>query len=128
MSERQNTAFQLSFNGFLKVDFQGAWIMPDGGLKRIRERDERLGFGELVNDSRLMRFPVFRACSSIRCLLLINDNPICTRTPSNHCPKIIAGRGKTRNSDFPVIDGSVSRGQLDTRRSDPAQVRCVQHM
>jgi hypothetical protein len=32
----------------LKVDFQGSRITSDGGLILVRELDERLGFGELI--------------------------------------------------------------------------------
>src|ERR1039458_5027597 len=48
MGERQNQPFQLSFNGSLKVDFQGSRVTSDGGLILVRELDERLGFGELI--------------------------------------------------------------------------------
>jgi hypothetical protein len=40
--------FQLSFNSSLKVDFQGSRVTSDGGLVLVRELDERLGFGELI--------------------------------------------------------------------------------
>jgi hypothetical protein len=46
--EEQNRPFQLSFNASLRVDFQGSRITSDGGLILIRELDERLGFGELI--------------------------------------------------------------------------------
>ena len=48
MGEKQNQPFQLSFNASLKVEFQGSRITPDGGLILVRELDERLGFGELI--------------------------------------------------------------------------------
>ena len=48
MGETQNQPFQLSFNGSLKVDFQGSRVTSDGGLILVRELDERLGFGELI--------------------------------------------------------------------------------
>jgi len=48
MGERQNEPFQLSFNASLKVDFQGSRVTSDGGLILVRELDERLGFGELI--------------------------------------------------------------------------------
>jgi hypothetical protein len=48
MGETQNRAFQLSFNASLKVDFQGSRVTSDGGLILVRELDERLGFGELI--------------------------------------------------------------------------------
>ncbi len=56
MGEKQNQAFQLSFNAALKVDFQGSRVNSDGGLILVRELDERLGMGSLadehLNDSR----------------------------------------------------------------------------
>src|SRR5665811_2245319 len=48
VGERQNQPFQLSFNGSLKVDFQGSRVTSDGGLILVRELDERLGFGDLM--------------------------------------------------------------------------------
>jgi len=48
MGETQNQPFQLSFNPSLKVDFQGSRVTSDGGLILVRELDERLGFGELI--------------------------------------------------------------------------------
>lgn len=49
MGKKQNRPFQLSFNASLKVDFQGSRVTSDGGLIRVRELDERLGFGELID-------------------------------------------------------------------------------
>jgi hypothetical protein len=43
--EIQNTPAQPSFNASLQVDFQGSRVTSDGGLIRVRELDERLGFG-----------------------------------------------------------------------------------
>ena len=48
VGERQEQPFELSFNGRLRVDFQGAGVTSDGGLLMVRELDERLGFGELI--------------------------------------------------------------------------------
>jgi hypothetical protein len=48
MGEKQNGPFQLSFNGSLKIDFQGSRVTSDGGVILVRELDERLGFGELI--------------------------------------------------------------------------------
>ena len=42
MGDKQNRPFQLSFNGLLKIDFQGSRITSDGGLILARELDERL--------------------------------------------------------------------------------------
>jgi hypothetical protein len=49
MGEKQNQPFQLSFNASLKVDFQGSRVTSDGGLILVRELDERLGLGELID-------------------------------------------------------------------------------
>ncbi len=49
MGETQNGPFQLSFNASLKVDFQGSRVTSDGGLILVRELDERLGFGVLID-------------------------------------------------------------------------------
>ena len=51
MGEKQTKPFQLSFNGFLKVDFQGSRVTSDGGLILIRELDERLGLGRLIEET-----------------------------------------------------------------------------
>ena len=48
---KTNQAFQLSFNGLLKVDFQGSHVTSDGGLLLVRELDERLGLGKLIRAS-----------------------------------------------------------------------------
>ena len=48
MGETQERTFQLSFNGSLRVDFQGSRVTSDGGLILVRELDERLGLSALV--------------------------------------------------------------------------------
>ena len=48
MGEIQSQPFQLSFNASLKVDFQGSRVTSDGGLVLVRELDERIGFGQLI--------------------------------------------------------------------------------
>ena len=48
--KKQNKPFQLSFNGLLKVDFQGSRVTSDGGLILVRELDERLGLGKLIEE------------------------------------------------------------------------------
>jgi len=65
MGEQQNQPFQLSFNASLRIDFQGSRVTSDGGLILVRELDERLAFGELIEqhltDSRRgrnMQFPL----------------------------------------------------------------------
>lgn len=48
MGESPNQPFQLSFNASLKIDFQGSRVTSDGGLILVRELDQRLGFGGLI--------------------------------------------------------------------------------
>ena len=48
MRESPNQPLQLSFNASLKIDFQGSRVTSDGGLILVRELDERLGVGELI--------------------------------------------------------------------------------
>ena len=48
--ESQNQPFQLSFNRFLRVDFQGSRVTSDGGLLLVRELDERLGLTRLIQN------------------------------------------------------------------------------
>ncbi len=50
MGESQNQPFQLSFNRFLRVDFQGPWVTSDGGLLVVRGLDERLGPTALIQN------------------------------------------------------------------------------
>ncbi len=50
MGESQNQSFQLSFNRFLRVDFQGPRVTSDGGLLLVRELDERLGLTRLLQN------------------------------------------------------------------------------
>ena len=48
MGELQREAFQFTFNGFLKVAFQGSRITSDAGLLRVRALDEPLGLATLI--------------------------------------------------------------------------------
>ena len=48
MGELQTEPFQFTFNGFLKVAFQGSRITSDAGLILVRELDERLGLAGLT--------------------------------------------------------------------------------
>ena len=50
MGELQHEAFQFTFNGFLKVAFQGSRITSDAGLILVRELDERLGLETLISE------------------------------------------------------------------------------
>ena len=73
MGEKQNKSFQLCFNGFLKVDFQGSRVTSDGGLILVRELDEHLGLSQLIEqhltDPRGTNTPVARwpICCGSRC-------------------------------------------------------------
>jgi len=50
VGESQNQPFQLSFNAFLRVAFQGSRVTSDGGLILVRELDERIGLSELIEE------------------------------------------------------------------------------
>jgi len=50
VGDKERKPFQFSFNGFLKVDFQGSRVTSDGGLLLVRELDERLGLGKLIDE------------------------------------------------------------------------------
>jgi len=48
MGEIHNQPFHLSFNVTLTVEFQGPRVTSEGGLFRVRESDERLRLGTLI--------------------------------------------------------------------------------
>jgi len=48
VGDMQERPFQLSFNGWLRIAFQGARVTSDAGLLLVRELDEQLGFGGLI--------------------------------------------------------------------------------
>ena len=50
MGESGKQGYQLSFNRFLRVGFQGLRVTSNGGLILVRELDERLGFSELIDE------------------------------------------------------------------------------
>jgi hypothetical protein len=50
VGESQNQPFQLSFNWFARVDFQGSRVTSDGGLVVVRELDERLRLTGLIQN------------------------------------------------------------------------------
>jgi hypothetical protein len=64
VGDKDRKAFQLSFNGFLKVEFPGSRVTSDGGLLLVGELDERLAFGKLIDEhlgemlNRLAALPV----------------------------------------------------------------------
>ncbi len=96
MSESQNQPFQLSFNRFLRVDFQGSRVTSDAGLLVVRELDERLGLTGIIQnhlvDSRTGRntqFPVadlFRQSAYSR-LAGCEDLNDATRVASDPIPR-----------------------------------------
>ena len=48
MGEKETEPFQFTFNGFLKVAFQGSRVTSDAGLVLVRELDERLGLEAII--------------------------------------------------------------------------------
>jgi hypothetical protein len=65
VGEKEHEPFQFTFNGFLKVDFQGSRVTSDAGLVLVRELDERLGLAKFINDAeRLAADPAFRLIGS----------------------------------------------------------------
>jgi hypothetical protein len=48
VGEKDREPFQFTFNGFLKVEFQGSRVTSDAGLVLVRELDERLGLTSLI--------------------------------------------------------------------------------
>ena len=48
MGALQHEALQFTFNGFLKVAFQGSRVTSNAGLMLVRELDERLGLATLI--------------------------------------------------------------------------------
>ncbi|MBI3934575.1 MAG: transposase [Acidobacteria bacterium] len=50
MGESQKQPFQLAFNKFLRVAFQGSRVTSDGGLILVRELDEHLGLSKLIEE------------------------------------------------------------------------------
>jgi hypothetical protein len=48
VGEKEREPFQFTFNGFLKVEFQGSRVTSDAGLLLVRELDERLGLAKFI--------------------------------------------------------------------------------
>jgi hypothetical protein len=48
VGEKETEPFQFTFNGFLKVAFQGSRVTSDAGLILVRELDERLGLEAII--------------------------------------------------------------------------------
>ena len=56
VGEKETEPFQFTFNGFLKVAFQGSRVTSDAGLILVRELDERLGL-EAIITAHLTKIP-----------------------------------------------------------------------
>ena len=124
MGEKQNQPFQLSFNASLKVDFQGSRVTSDGGLILVRELDERLGFGELIeqhlNDRRgtntrlplsdLLRQSVYSRLGWVRgherCGAIVARSDL----PADRFREDLGTRGGPDFSVADVRDGDAGRG------------------
>ncbi len=50
MGESQNQPFQLFFNKFLRVDFQGSRVTSNSGVLLVRELDERFDLPGLIQN------------------------------------------------------------------------------
>ena len=50
VGDKENGPFQFTFNGLLKVAFQGSHITSDAGLILVRELNERLGLEQRITD------------------------------------------------------------------------------
>ena len=70
VGEKESEAFQVTFNGFLKVAFQGSRVTSDAGLILVRELDERLGLESIItthlSDSRHGLNTQFPLCDLLR--------------------------------------------------------------
>jgi DDE family transposase len=68
--DERGRPFQFTFNGFLKVAFQGSHVTSDAGLLLVRELDERLGLATLIaehlSDSRQGLNTQFRVIDLLR--------------------------------------------------------------
>ena len=112
MGEIQNQLFQLSFNASLK----GSRVTSDGGLILVRELDERLGFGELIEqhltDSRrgkntqfpfadLLRQSVYSRLAGYEDL---NDAQRLSQDPTFPADRFGKGLGSGRGADLPAAE------------------------
>jgi len=50
VGEKEAEPFQFTFNGFLKVAFQGSRVTANAGLVLVRELDERLGLEAFLTE------------------------------------------------------------------------------
>ena len=82
MGEKETEPFQFTFNGFLKLAFQGSRVTSDAGLILVRELDERLGLEAILaahlSDSRHGLNTQFQLPD-----LLLGLGPFCGASRSN---------------------------------------------
>jgi Transposase DDE domain group 1 len=50
VGEKESEPFRFTFNGVLKVGFQGSRVTSDAGLILVRELDERLGLEAIITE------------------------------------------------------------------------------
>ena len=88
MGESQKQEFQLSFNRFLRVGFQGSRVTSNGGLIRVRELDERLGFSERIEehltDSPWIRRSCLRRREAAKKVLQLRPMDVSSPQPGGH--------------------------------------------
>ena len=120
MGETQQRPFQLSFNTSLKVEFQGSRVTSDGGLVLVRELDERLGFGELVD----RHLSDSRRGKNIQLLLADRSNPARQARSRHHILNLIASRPVRGGRSSWSHPASRSSSQSEPWRSLPV-VRIV---
>ena len=85
MGDAESGPVRLSFNPHLRVEFRGSTVTSDAGLLLLRELDERLGLGALIErhltDPRtgrsrqfpladLFRHPTKNPAPKVQCLVL----------------------------------------------------------
>ena len=130
MGDKQNQPFQLSFNGLLKIDFQGSRITSDGGLVLVRELDERLGFGDLMaqhlTDSRrgkntqlpladLLRQSVY---SRIAGYEDVNDAERLARQKNRTATSARSGMGRILSMSTPILEPEVKANDAASPECD----------
>lgn len=120
MGENQIQPLQLSFNRFLRVDFQGSRVTSDGGLLLVRKLDESLGLTGLIQnhlvDSRTGRntqFPLadlFRQSAYSR-LAGYEDLNDATRLACENGRVLGLPESARMDGPLPQLPGSWARGR-----------------
>ena len=114
-------AVQFTFNGFLKVAFQGSRVTSDAGLLLVRELDERLGLERLIaqhlSDSRYGLNTQFSLADLLRQEVTASgagrlcDEESFVGSAALGCIKVPSRAGKTEIPDDTV--GRLSRQTID---------------